>query len=180
MNMSPWKFRDELNGSSDIEPTCEDVINTASPTDNLTIYFDVALTAAEETEMDVLLVAHIALDLTEYKSIRNTVIDDKTYAVILLGFTYDGEVFSLSDHAQHNWSQIKNDLSDGTLVSGDFPYKVTTIDDKEYLLTEANVSGFYDAGAAVIKVQVDLGRDLKILVTDAADETAVDAIIDDR
>lgn len=115
------------------------------------------------------------LTLDDYKELRYNEIDLKTQELISAGFTYDTGAFSLSAHAQLNWSEIHSNQSEFT-----FPLGISTIDNNEYLLAAANVDAFWTAGKDAVKGHLDSGRSLKKQVFDAVDETAVDAVVDNR
>lgn len=115
------------------------------------------------------------MTLEEYKDSMYSAIDLKTNVLIGQGFVYDSTTFSLSIYAQTNWHTIKNQTSEFT-----FPLDISTIDNNEYSLAEANVAAFWDAGKTILKGHLDSGRDLKKSVFDAVDKSAVDAIIDNR
>jgi hypothetical protein len=115
------------------------------------------------------------LTLADYKQLRYNEIDIKTQALISTGFTYDSMTFSLSITSQMNWSSIKENTPDFT-----FPLAISTKNNYEYSLAEANVTAFWTAGRDAVKGHLDSGRDLKKSVYDAADEAAVDAVVDTR
>jgi hypothetical protein len=115
------------------------------------------------------------LPLAEYKQLRYNEIDAKTQEVLQMGFTFDSETFSLSSKAQHNWARLQEHELEYT-----WPQDVTTIDHNKYSLTQANLSDFWDAAKSAIDTALSGGRDLKKQVYDAADEAAVDAVVDTR
>ena len=54
-----------------------------------------------------------------------------------LGFTFDGNQFSLSDYAQSDWLKLKVFQANLT-----FPKPIATLDNSTYLLTSANFNAF--------------------------------------
>lgn len=115
------------------------------------------------------------LTLSDYKQLRYNEIDGKTMALIAPGFTYDGKQFSLSIPAQNNWSGLHDNSADFI-----FPYDITTIDNDTYSLTSANLNAFWTAAKDVLEDKLGTGRALKKQIFDAADEAAVDAVVDNR
>lgn len=116
-----------------------------------------------------------SVSLIDYKNLRYNEIDYKTKELILQGFLFDGNTFSLSSSAQFNWNNLKVNESDFT-----FPVIVSTIDSDEYTLTQANLLPFWTVGKDTVKGFLDSGRDLKKLIFDATDRAGVDAVIDNR
>jgi len=114
-------------------------------------------------------------DLTAHKQTRYAEIDDKTVSLISEGFTFDGNVFSLSVHAQTNINTIKNNSSVFT-----WPLAVTTNDNNVYMLSEANLPGYWGAAMVATKTNLDTGRSLKKLIFDATDRAGIDAVVDTR
>ncbi len=115
------------------------------------------------------------LTLANYKALRYCEIDLKTTELIGAGFTYDSKTFSLSDHAQSNCNRLLDQEARYT-----FPVDVTTNDNDTYSLAEANNVAFWTAMRDQLKTHLDSGRALKKSVFDAADEAAVDAVVDSR
>ena len=115
------------------------------------------------------------LTLADYKKLRYNEIDGKSMALIDTGFTHDSKVFSLSSFAQLNWHTLMNQTAQFT-----FPKDVSLKNNSKHSLTEANVSVLWADGKAFIESVIDGGRNLKQSIFDAVDESAVDAIIDNR
>jgi len=130
---------------------------------------------SNESALGTLVEDHGYETLAELKDRRYNEIDYKTMTLIAPGFTYDGTTFSLSISAQMNWSSIKENTSDFT-----FPLNISTIDNYEYTLAEADVCDFWCEGRDTVKGHLDSGRALKKSVHDAADEAAVDVVTDTR
>ena len=117
--------------------------------------------------------------LNDNKGYKKEAIDNKTRALILSGFVYDGNTFSLSPAAQTKWIDIKNNSADLGLYPND-PIKITAQNIDEYPLVKSDVAAFFTVAHDKIKGHYDSGRDLKKQVTAAADQTALDSIIDNR
>jgi hypothetical protein len=116
-----------------------------------------------------------ASDLPAYKTIRYAEIDQKTDELIAQGFSYDSQTFSLSVAAQTNFNTLKNQESAFT-----WPVDITTKDENTYSLAQANLTAFWATGAGTVKTHLDSGRVLKKSIFDAADQAAVDTIVDSR
>lgn len=130
-------------------------------------------TATDQAALDALVAAHDPLP--SHKAAKKAAIDAKTREIIARGFTFDGHLFSLSSQAQMNWI--------GLLVCQSFmtwPVCVTTKDDLEYALAQANLQAFTEAGVAVVAAAYGSGRALKITVDACSTRAAVDAVSDDR
>lgn len=130
---------------------------------------------ADEAACDATVLAHVMVSLPEYKVNRNEVIDGRTDELILEGFTYDSQTFSITVQAQINWNSIRAHQARMT-----FPLDISTLDHDEYSLAEANVDAFWDAYEAALWGHLNSGRALKLSINAAADEAAVDAITDTR
>ncbi len=115
------------------------------------------------------------LPLADYKQLRYNEIDGKTVSLIAAGFSFDSQAFSLSSSAQMNWSTLKDQEAEFT-----WPVEVSTKDNNAYSLTQANLTAFWTAGRDATKGHLDTGRALKKSVFDAADEAAVNAVVDNR
>lgn len=87
----------------------------------------------------------IAQDITEYKQYLCNRLDEKTQEVISQGFTFDGIVFSLSQNAQINISNIPN------LPEQAFPFAYLGKEDEFYELSFANKMNFYFTALSVVK-----------------------------
>jgi len=137
--------------------------------DVLTIRAD----AGEQANIDPIVAAHETLP--EQKTKRKIDIDVRTKSLIADGFTYDSKGFSLSIEAQANWLGIKSLES---LLT--FPMEITADNDAAYSLTSVNVDAFVSAAVAAKQGHLDSGRTLKVSIDAAADQTALDAIVDSR
>lgn len=128
-----------------------------------------------ETACDDLIANHDPEDLDDYKKKKHLQIDLKTMGLIDAGFTYDSQTFSLSTNAQLNWVGLKSLESLMT-----WPVKVSTKDNGEYTLLQANLDAFVQAGKDVLQGHLDSGRALKVQVNSAVDKAGVDAVVDNR
>ena len=117
----------------------------------------------------------VSLPLADYKKLKHDEVDLKTQSLIAGGFAYDGSTFSLSVHAQANWNVLKDNKAEFA-----FPKLISTIDNNDYSLDQANVTAFWTAGKDLIEGHLDSGRALKKLIFDAMDQDAVDAVNDNR
>lgn len=130
---------------------------------------------SDEAACDTLVQDHEAVTLADYKKVRYIEIKAKTGQLILSGFTFDGNQFSLALPAQVSWTNIKGQKLDFT-----FPMMLSTLDHNEYSLTEANVDAFWTAARNAVKTHLDSGRVLKKSIFDAVDKAGVDAVVDTR
>lgn len=118
---------------------------------------------------------HVAKSLADKKAEKIIAIDDKTDSIIAQGFTFDGQQFSLSTQAQTNWLGL---AALQAFIS--WPINVTTHANTSYLLTLLNMPSFIGTGMATIQGAIGSGRALKIAVNNAADQAALDAVVDTR
>jgi len=147
---------------------------------NVEIIFPDEISAGEKTILDGIVADqksnYIANQLAKNKTFRLAIIDFRTKELILDGFTYDSEAFSLSQEAQIN--------AHGLMISAaglSYPVKVTTKSDGEYSFVDAAaIAAYYGAGLTQKKTHIDSGRSLKISCNDAADQAALDLVIDNR
>lgn len=115
-------------------------------------------------------------DLSHYKYFKKKAIDGRTRDLIVSGITYNNVVFSSSETAQRNWLALDQFKAYHT-----YPVAVTAEDDSEHTFADATeVSTFVLTGMAIINGHYASGRALKISVDAAADEAAVDAVVDNR
>lgn len=168
------KYKIYCETDSKWEEVIASVEPTQCPVDNV---HTVKADSVSVIENDILVRDGTALSITlaELKQLRYNEIDGKTAALIAPGFTYDGKQFSLSVTAQMNWNGLKTNEADFS-----WPVAISTIDNYEYSLAQANLSAFWTAGRDVVKAALDGGRDLKKQIYDAIDEAAVNAIVDNR
>lgn len=129
----------------------------------------------DQAVLDSVIHNHVAVSLSDNKADKIITIDDRTDAIIAAGFLFDGNRFSLSIQAQMNWSAL---FSMQSLIS--FPIGVTTLDNTTYSLSIGNLIPFIGTGMTVVKTAIGSGRALKIAVNNAADQAALDAVVDTR
>jgi len=115
------------------------------------------------------------LPLSQYQKLRHNAINRRTRELIKEGFTYSSIVFSASTEAQRNWHELKDNEAEFT-----FPKKISRKNNGTYSLAQANVGAFWAAMKDHIHGHLDSGRTLNKSIKDAADEAAVDAIVDTR
>jgi len=143
------------------------------------IKFSDALSGGDETILATTVSDHQALTevnvFQQNKDIKNVAIDLRTKELINEGFTYDSELFSLSDFAQLNWNDIKNNTTDYS-----FPLEIPTKNNYKYSLTQGNVNGFWNAKMSQVWTHLDSGRALNVSVVDAVDQAALDLVVDSR
>lgn len=129
-------------------------------------------TLVDESALDAL-VDDAVLDV--WKAMRIEGIDKRTKELIAQGFVYDGATFSLSKEAQGNWTDLE---AHKALIT--WPKAITTLDDDEYSLAEADLGDFRDAEINAKFGHVDSGRDLKIDIKAATTQAELDAVVDNR
>lgn len=140
--------------------------------DVLSIYYGAIL---DQNALDALVHNHSAITLDDNKAAKIIEIDKHTDAIIAQGFGYDSNRFSLSIEAQMNWSGLYTFQS---IFS--WPMGVTTLDNTTYELAQANLIPFIVTASTVIATAIGSGRALKIAVNAAADQAALDAVVDSR
>jgi len=106
------------------------------------------------------------------KQVRIDAIDAHTGELILEGFAYDGETFSLSDFAQINWNNIKGNISDLT-----FPMDISTKTNGKYSLIEEKVVPFWNAKEGMVTGYLESGRDLVVAISAATTQEELDAVV---
>ena len=130
---------------------------------------------SDESACDLVVQNHEIETLDQLKVRRGTEVDIRTDELIGQGFAFDSKQFSLSLPAQKNWLGLK--VLESMLT---WPVAITTINDNEYQLAQANVNNFVGAGQMVIQTHLNSGRALKVQISSAANKAAVDAIVDNR
>ena len=114
--------------------------------------------------------------LSDRKAERKGEVDLQSGALIFGGFTHSSKAFSLSANAQMNWTNVWADRANQT-----YPYEVSTANDEAYDFTDAaEIDTFYHVGKTRLELVLGEGRQLKIDIDAAADQTALDAIVDTR
>jgi hypothetical protein len=140
--------------------------------DNLIIY---GTALADEPSLDALILSHDVQVLGFIKNKRYAEIDNKTNTLLGEGVLVDGVVFSLSLAAQTNWNILKNQESEFV-----WPVAISTMDNDQYILQQANLSSFWSTGKDRVKLLLDEGRSLKKLIHDATTIDAVNLVVDTR
>lgn len=133
------------------------------------------LEVIDQDALNAVIHDHVAVSLADNKATKIIAIDAKTTAIIRAGFDFDGNHFSLSISAQQNWT--------GLFVFKDFlswPMGITNDANATYDLTLENLVPFVLSGAAIVQTAVGTGRALKIAVDAAANQAALDAVVDTR
>lgn len=122
-----------------------------------------------------------AADLEPYKQAKVDQIDARTAELILEGFEFDGNFFSMSEAAQRNWAGMGTVLALGMLS---FPMQISTKDEGSYVLQSQEhclqFLGTYMMYQAHPNYPLTQGRILKAQVTAATTKAEVDAVEDTR
>ena len=134
---------------------------------------------SNEPALDSLISNHNEFELDELKESRYDEIDSKTLEIISAGFTFDGNLFSLSAQAQTNWTNIHSNKEVFNEI-GSFPMEISTKDSNIYVLNYDDVLGFWSAGMVAVKTPYNIGGNLKKLIFDAATIEEVNLVIDNR
>lgn len=118
------------------------------------------------------------LDLLKQQ--RRLEIDIRTQELIAGGYSYGGKTLSLSPNAQSYLIGMKAGLD--LFTGADFPIVINTLDDLDaYSIPDAtDAATVYGTAMATVKAHLGSGTTLKESIRDAADKTALDAIVDTR
>lgn len=108
--------------------------------------------------------------LDEYKKHLIELQDKKTEDLILSGFNFDGNLFSLSINAQINWSNLLN------IPSAMFPLNLSTKDDKIYILNFNNLQNFYFTALGRKNECLQLGNLIKKRINECVTTEELDLI----
>jgi hypothetical protein len=135
----------------------------------------VEMTAAEKSAVD-----NDPTNLADTKALRNREIDQKTVTLIEAGFAHGGKTFSLSDRAQASYNSFSEEISSGASIT--YPRDITTIDDTDFLTINNVIEAraFLADAFRAVRLHQESGRDLKVQIIQAADASAVDAVVDSR
>lgn len=130
-----------------------------------------------ESGLDEIVFNHDEETLSQMKLRRYNEVDKKTGELIVAGFTYLGELFSMSYNAQINLLGLNSSKDDLT-----YPIKYNAKDDSTHILLNnaSEVSSMYLSALADKKSKQDSGTDLKISIESASTKSEVEAIIDNR
>jgi hypothetical protein len=116
--------------------------------------------------------------LAANKIARATAVDTKTRSLIGAGFSHSTKQFSLSLSAQSNWLGVKAVAAAAGLP---YPYPVATLDNSYHLAAdEAEMLVMADAAMLAKGTAVASGAALKKQIEDAADQDALDLVVDTR
>lgn len=108
--------------------------------------------------------------LDEYKKHLIDLQDKKTENLILSGFTFDGNSFSLSFNAQINWNNLLN------IPQVMFPLNLSTKDDNIYILNFSNVQNFYFTALGRKNECLQLGNEVKKRINESTTNEELDLI----
>ena len=121
------------------------------------------------------------VDLPAYKQAKISTIDAKTSELIMAGFPFGGENFSMSEPAQRNWTGMGTVLALGLLP---FPLPISTVDEGTFILNDQThclqFLGAYMLYQAHPAYPLASGRALKAQVNAATTKAEVDAVEDPR
>lgn len=106
----------------------------------------------------------------DYKKHLIDLQDKKTEDLILSGFTFDNNLFSLSINAQINWSNLLN------IPQAMFPLNLSTKDDNIYILTFSNVQNFYFTALGRKNECLQLGNAIKKRINESTTTEELDLI----
>jgi len=153
-----------------------DGIGSHKNSDVLKIFGDSIL---DEPLLDTTVADHVSSTLSDNKKIRRAEVDVRTRELIIDGFTYDSETFSLSTRAQINWISFARLIRLDELT---LPQTISTKGDGEYsgFSGKPAVKDFFTASRVAVMGHLESGRDLKILIKDATTQAELDAIVDTR
>jgi hypothetical protein len=119
------------------------------------------------------------LDLSGYKQWRINEVNVRTQELITAGYTWAGKQFPLSINGQINLLGLVNAAQLGILT---FPIDLNTIDDTDRhpIADPTEVYNIFGTALGTKKSILDSGTALKEQIMNAVDESAVQAIIDNR
>lgn len=129
----------------------------------------------DQGTLDAVVGAHVAVSLTDLKTAKCRLIDDRTDEIIATGFTFDSHSFSLSAEAQRNWLGV---YALREILT--FPLTVTTQPAGIYSLTSENLTGFITGAFSKVAYAITTGQILKVSILTASDQATLDAIVDSR
>lgn len=123
---------------------------------------------------------YLTESLDKLKEARIKDIDAKTNSIINRGFLYNGKMFSNSEVAQGNWTKIVAGTQNGSILSTDFPFPLSTIGEDIYMLQESELPSFFRAHLMSISVAKFAGSQIKYAVKMAQTFEQINAIKDER
>lgn len=126
---------------------------------------------------EIRIVAAEALALEDAKAEKIRLIDARTDELIDDGFSYDGQVFSLSSQAQRT---LLGAFAGASLLS--YPVKWNNIDDTNIaeLADESELALFYGTAMSTVEAHKSSGTTLKTQVNAATTIGQVNAVVDPR
>jgi hypothetical protein len=122
----------------------------------------------------------LAADIEQKKKQMILDIDSRTRELINEGFEFDGNTFSLSPNAQNMFTGVSLAIQKGFLTESDFPYEITTLDDKAYMLSWADADTFFGLVLFHISQRLAAGRSIKVQVVNATTIEELNLIADNR
>lgn len=137
-----------------------------------------AIGSPRPTEQELLAQADAVL-LERAKAAKIAAIDARSQSLLTAGLEVaKGAVISTSDHAQRNLLMLSVGVQVGSTT---LPQGISTIDDGEYVITDAtDLKRIQDLWTQRMTSVLDAGRALRLAVLDAETVEAVDAIVDER
>jgi hypothetical protein len=120
--------------------------------------------------------------LDDKKAAKMAAIDLKTMQLIAGGFTHASKQFSLSVYAQIKVMGLRVGILSGDIVDPtDYPIDVSAMDETDYEIPdETDAKAYFKAGLDRVKDTVTVGSELKQDCLDAADQAALDLVVDNR
>jgi hypothetical protein len=159
--------------------------------DQIKIWFTSALSSVNKNTLDgstlqfvnsppavgSILGDHIGrIPLSHLKAKRNKEIKERTKEILNeTDFTYDSNNFPMTSDSIQKYFAFA--IMKEVLV---WPVDISTSDNTEYSLEEANLDAFLGTALAIAQSIKNAGRAIRVSITDAVDYDAVDAIIDNR
>lgn len=144
------------------------------------------LTQEQEDTLTATIAAHKAVEdwpftLAEAKTLKIAAIDARTSELIMAGFPFDNNNFSMSEAAQRNWIGLLSAYNAGMIS---FPFTISTVDEETYQLVNSTALLQFMGTFMVYQVSpsapLGSGRILKAQVTACTTVAEVEAIVDPR
>lgn len=133
-------------------------------------------TSLDKTSTDTLVAAN---SLAGVKAAKIAAIDARTEELISLGYTFAGNRFSLSIHAQTTLLGLDMTRNDPAMV---YPIEFNTLDDGgvQILNNATDAHNLYLTAVGTVRAHRDSGTAYKSLVRAATTLAEVDAVVDTR
>ena len=147
----------------------------------LKVLFTNVLSAGDETILDgIVAVQTTQLEINRAAKIQ--AIDRQSTRLMDEGFAYDGRIFSMSSLSQIKLLSLRTAAIAGVLIDPDhYPIAYACLDEHAYdIANETALVAMFDAGFNTAKTILASGATLKDQCMDAADQAALDAIVDNR